>query len=501
MGARPLLILLLVALLFSTSAPAAASPHISAVISQSGLDFAKDLLVPRATETLAQLSVPDIEQSVYIPLIGTVHMVASDIVLEGLAVADSTVAAGDTGVVVAASFSSVNLTMEWSYSYDSWFVTISDSGDASIQVEGMDVGVSMGMKNENGSLKLFVTECGCYMKDLDITLSGGSSWFYQVFIDGFSNHIRSSVENAITNKITEGASKLDLFLESIPKEIYVDKVATVNVTFVNDPLFKSSSVQFDIDGLFIPSDKTALSKYMHFGDTKFAQPLGSSSNMLWISLDEDVFNSVSALYFKAGSLQHIVDEVPDQFLLNTASWRFLIPKLYRKYPNEDMLLNISAISPPSVRINVGGVDATVDLDVIVNVLDSGDIVPVACISLSVAVSGGASVSGNNLVGRVELNYFSFDLKWSNIGKLHTTVVQRVMQIVLKKLFVPYVNSYLGQGFPLPIIKGFLIKDAYILISQSRIIVSSDVAFVEPMKTFRVKQFVRSVSEGMPITTM
>jgi hypothetical protein len=42
---------------------------------------------------------------------------------------------------------------------------------------------------------------------------------------------------------------------------------------------------------------------------------------------------------------------------------------------------------------------------------------------SVAVSGGASVSGNNLVGRVELDNFSFDLKWSNIGKLHTAVVQ------------------------------------------------------------------------------
>uniref|UniRef100_A0ACD5XV44 Uncharacterized protein n=1 Tax=Avena sativa TaxID=4498 RepID=A0ACD5XV44_AVESA len=493
--------LLLVAILFSTSSPAAASPHISAIISQSGLDFAKDLLVPLAADTLAHLSVPDIERSVNIPLIGIVRVVASGIVLEGVAVADSTVAAGDTGVVVAASLSSVNLTMEWSYSYGSWLVTISDSGSASIQVEGMDIGISMGMKNENGSLKLFVTECGCYMKDLDITVNGGSSWLYQVFIDGFSNHIRSSVENAITNKITEGASKLDLFLENIPKEIYVDKVTTVNVTFVDDPLFKSSSVQFDIDGLFIPSDKTALSKHMHFGDTKFAQPLGKSSNMLWISLDEDVFNSVSALYFKAGSLQHIVDKVPNQFLLNTASWRFLIPRLYRKYPNEDMLLNISAIAPPSVRINVGGVDATVDLDVIVNVLSSGDIVPVACISLSVAVSGGASVSGNNLVGRVELDYFSFDLKWSDIGKLHTSVVQRVMRIVLKDLFVPYVNSYLGKGFPLPIIKGFLIKDAYILTSRSRIIVSSDVAFVEPMKTIGIKQFVRSISEGMSITTL
>lgn len=497
MGTR-LLLLLIATLLFSTS-PVAASPHISAVISQSGLDFAKDLLVPRAADTLAHLSVPDIERSVSIPIIGTVRMVASRIVLGGVAVANSTVAAGDTGVVVAASLSSVNLTMEWSYSYSSWLVDISDSGNASIQVEGMDVGVSMGLKNKNGSLKLFVMECGCYMKDLDITLNGGSSWFYQGFIDAFSNHIRSSVENAITNKIVEGASKLDLFLGDLPKEIYVDRVAAMNVTFINDPRFSSSSVEFDIDGLFIPSDKTAPQSGMHFGDTKLAPPLGSSSNMLWISLDEDVFNSVSALYFKAGLLQHMVDKVPDQFLLNTASWRFLIPRLYRKYPNKDMLLNISAISPPSVRINVGKIDTTVDLDVIVNVLGSDDIVPVACISLSVAVSGRASVSGNNLVGKVELNYFSFDLKWSDIGKLHTGIVQSVMRIVLKNLFVPYVNSYLGQGFPLPIIKGFIIRDAYILTSYSSIIVSSDVSFIEPMNRSGIKQVVGSVSKDPAVT--
>jgi lipopolysaccharide-binding protein len=126
---------------------------------------------------------------------------------------------------------------------------------------------------------------------------------------------------------------------------------------------------------------------------------------------------------------------------------------------------------------VGRIDAAVDLDVTVNVLDFDEIVPVACISVSVTVSGAAVVSGNNLAGRVELDYFSFTLKWSKVGKLHTFIVQSVMQILLKKLFVPYVNSYLKRGFPLPIIKGFSISDAYILTSQSRIIVSSDVAFI------------------------
>lgn len=118
------------------------------------------------------------------------------------------------------------------------------------------------------------------------------------FIDAFSNHIRSSVENAVTKKITEGALKPDSFLRNLPKKIDLDSVAAMNVTFVNDPLFKSSSVEFDIDGLFIPSDETAVPRDMLLGDIEYALPLGSSSKMLWISLDENVFNSVSALYFK-----------------------------------------------------------------------------------------------------------------------------------------------------------------------------------------------------------
>lgn len=96
------------------------------------------------------------------------------------------------------------------------------------------------------------------------------------FIDAFSNHIISSVENAITNKIMVGALKLDSFLGSLPKKIDVDNVAAMNVTFVNDPLFKSSSVEFDIDGLFIPSHKTALPRNRLFGDTKFTPPLVST---------------------------------------------------------------------------------------------------------------------------------------------------------------------------------------------------------------------------------
>ena len=53
------------------------------------------------------------------------------------------------------------------------------------------------------------------------------------------------------------------------------------------------------------------------------------------------------LIIQAGLLQLMVDKIPDQFLMNTASWRFLVPRLYCEYPNDDMLLNISTVSPRS----------------------------------------------------------------------------------------------------------------------------------------------------------
>lgn len=77
----------------------------------------------------------------------------------------------------------------------------------------------------------------------------------------------------------------------------------------------------------------------------------------------------------------VVDKVPDQSLLNTASWKFIIPRLYWNYPNYDMLLNISMVSSPVIRITSEKIKVTIKADMIIDVVDSKEIVPVACISV------------------------------------------------------------------------------------------------------------------------
>lgn len=80
-------------------------------------------------------------------------------------------------------------------------------------------------------------------------------------------------------------------------------------------------------------------------------------------------------------MQWNVDKIPDQSLLNTAGWRFVIPQLYRKYPNADMNLNISLSSAPVIVISEHKIGSTVYADLTIDVVQAGEIIPVACISL------------------------------------------------------------------------------------------------------------------------
>uniref|UniRef100_A0A6V7QS88 BPI/LBP family protein At1g04970 n=1 Tax=Ananas comosus var. bracteatus TaxID=296719 RepID=A0A6V7QS88_ANACO len=487
--APPLLLVLL--LLVSVSSDSAIAHQqandeafISAVISEKGIGFAKDVLVEQAIEFLTPLQLPDIEKSVHIPLIGTVHMVASNITLHGVNVSSSAVRIVDSAFAIVASGATAYLSMDWSYSYSTWLITISDRGNASVQVEGMEVELTMSVTNQNGVLELTVLECGCNIEDLDITVTGGASWFYQGFVDAFHNHIRTAVENAITRRITEGVSKLDELLQKIPKKINVDKFVALNVTLVNGPLYGNSSVEFDVNGLFILLDKVPELNYL-LNHPHFSLGCGGASKMLLISFDEVVFNSASAVLFQVGLMHWIVDKLPDNSILNTASWKSLIPQLYSTYPNDDMSLNISLTSSPAVRITEEKIGTTIYLDTIVNVLVGAEIVPVASISGVVTVSGIVEVSENNLAGKAELDALSLTLKWSEVGSLNISSIQAVVLDFLNNIIVPFVNSHLNRGFPFPIIHGFTLQDAYIFTSDSRIFVCSDVVNTSPILSLLV----------------
>ncbi|GLT83609.1 hypothetical protein SLE2022_018870 [Rubroshorea leprosula] len=453
--------------------------YISALISNEGLDFAKDLLINKSVSSMIPLQVPDIDKYVKIPVIGRVHVALSNITIYSVDISSSFVRTGESGVVLVVSVATANLSMNWSYSYRTWLVPvpISDQGSAFVEVQGMEVGVDVALNYQEGTLTLSLLDCGCNVEDVSIKLDGGASWLYQVVVDAFQRKIVTSVENAVSKKIREGMIKLDSLLQSLPRQIRVNSIAALNVTFTSSPVLSDSSVELEINGLITGADEILVSRHYHKGSHHSVSCKGSMK-MFEFSLDETVFESASLLYFNANYMHWTVDEVPEQSLLNTAGWRYIVPQLYEQYPDENMDFNISVTSLPIIQIGGHDINTTIYTDFIIDVLHSDEVVPVACISLVINASGSAEISGSNLAGSIRLVDFTASLKWSNIGPLHLHLIQSVMSTILETAFLPYLNLHLGRGLPVPLPGGYALQNAEIVYVDSRVVICSDVTNAE-----------------------
>ncbi|KAI4388384.1 hypothetical protein MLD38_000717 [Melastoma candidum] len=479
----PIVVLVLASTQFHTAEGGA----ISVLVSEKGLHFTKDVLIHEALRSILPLRLPQIEKDVKVPVVGMAQIILSDISVDEVKVGSSCVRTGDRGamIVLMASGATANLTMSWRYSYHSWLVPlpISDSGEAAIQVKGMEVGLNLTLKGQGGSLKLSPVECGCYIKSISVKISGGSSWLYQGIVSAFQGKIKSAVEEAIPMKIEEGILRLNSALQELPKEIPVGDAAEMNVTFIDDPVLNNSSVYFELDGLFLPENHLPSVISYRSSHSRVVDSCGDAYKMIEMSLHEDVLNSASEVYFREDYLQWIVDKLPDQAMLNTSRWKYIVPQLYLQYPDDNMYLNISCSSRPLVKVRKEGITATVDLAVVINVLDANRSISVACISLVMDVSGSAHILLNNLAGTIKLRSLTASLKWSEIGNLHMSFVQTMMSMVIRTIIIPYVNLRIMKGLPLPLVHGVTLRNARISYDDLRIVICSDIAYGNQMTRY------------------
>ncbi|KAL0306317.1 UNVERIFIED_CONTAM: putative BPI/LBP family protein [Sesamum radiatum] len=369
----PFLLLFLVA--FSSSrVQCHEEGYIAAEVSNKGLEFLKDLLIEKAESSLVPLELPKIDKYVKIPFCGRVQMALSNITIERVHVNSSTLKTGDSGIVIDVSGATANLSMNWEYSYSTWLlpITVSDKGSATVELDSLAIPFSNAVK--------FVNFASEHATTLIAQIFAPFDHFFCKLVDAFESKISSAVEDAVSKKINESIVGLDSMLQSLPKEVPVTNIAALNVTFVDDPELSESSLDLEVNGLFSAKDAVVLSSHYH-RSIRDSLSCKEADKMVKISLHEDVLKSASSVYFNASKMQWIVDKLPDQSLLNTAGWRFIIPKLYKMYPNHDMNLNVSVSSPPTIEVEHQQIKATILLDVVIDVLDVEEVIPVLSFSM------------------------------------------------------------------------------------------------------------------------
>uniref|UniRef100_A0A7I4EBQ8 Lipid-binding serum glycoprotein C-terminal domain-containing protein n=1 Tax=Physcomitrium patens TaxID=3218 RepID=A0A7I4EBQ8_PHYPA len=396
---------------------------IMVTLSESGLTYAKEMLVNQLLEEITPLMLPDIKTHTDSPL-GRVDMEISHIELSGANVSYSDVDLWKTGITVFAGDINARIRLHWYFKFMSMFVPfpLSDRGWADVEVNNMVAGVSFFLQAHNGTVRLTVVECGTGIDDLDIQLQGGASWLYQLFVYAFDEEIRAILEAAITKRIIASIAQLDNNLQLLPRYLPIDDVSAVDVTIVQDPLVSLTFLSVGVRGEF-----TSLSKPSNFTFPDHGLPPGlfcnDSTKMVTIALCDYVINSAAAVYYEAGYLEWIVDELPQESWLNTHFWRWLIPQLYKKYPNTDMALGFASSAPPTVQLKTDGVTANAVADLTLSVKTEGKSLPVACISLALSMDAIFNVVGNNITAEATLNDLTLEMNWSDIGNFPVNLLQ------------------------------------------------------------------------------
>ncbi|KAL3679442.1 hypothetical protein R1sor_022398 [Riccia sorocarpa] len=447
-------------------------------LSQEGLVYVKDVLINEILASAIPLDIPDISARMNSP-IGRVDTTVTQIVLSGVKVKYSEIELGDNGITIYAAGIKANISMDWRYQYTATYVPfpVIDAGTASVEVTGMQAGVTFSMNENNGTLSLSVEECGTYVEQLDISLHGGASWLYQWFAFAFYDRIRSSVEGQITKQMRIGVDHLDKWLLQLPRRIPIDDTSAIDVTVVDNPLMNSTFFSVGAKGEFVD-----LKSPKPFPEPDTELPAGlfcdQSVKMLTIALSDYVVNSAGSVYYDSGLLEWDVDELPGKRYLNTASWKYIIPQLYKKYPNEDMVLNFAAAEAPKVDLSHSGISTVTSADMTIKVKDATTLeqTPVACISLSVSLDALASLDGGNISAQATLNDLTVALKWSNVGNFPVLLVQATVRTIVKDVVLPLLNLNLKRGFPVPVVAGVTLENSDLRYGDGYILVCTDIHY-------------------------
>ncbi|KAJ7570867.1 hypothetical protein O6H91_01G136800 [Diphasiastrum complanatum] len=446
-------------------------------LTEQGLSYLRDVLVNQVLQEVTPLKLPNMRKSMHSPL-GILEVTLTDIVLSGARVASSEITLGKEGMSIYASGVQADISLNWNYTYVVSYgpFSISDGGGGYLKVKDGQAGVVFSMDEHNGTLNLTVLQSGTYLTNLEINLNGGASWIYNWLAYAFGDQIRAAIETALTDQIVQGVGKLDSFLQHIPRKIPIDDTAAVDVTVVQNPVLNSAFLSVGVKGEFLNVDSVEDSS-KSVGILPVGLFCSNSLKMVTMALSDHVLDSAAAVYFDAGRLQWLVDKLPEQSLLNTGSWKYLIPKLYRSYPNQNMVLNFSVSAVPLISLKQDGIHATTSTDMTILVMNNVQGTPVACISLTISMDAVAGLNGNNITAEAALTSLSLELKWSEIGSFPVRLVEQVaIRTIVKDVVLPLLNFNLRKGFPLPVLPSVQLQHADVRYKDGFLLVCTDVRY-------------------------
>eukprot|EP01105_Mastigella_eilhardi_P022007 TRINITY_DN538_c0_g1_i1.p1 TRINITY_DN538_c0_g1~~TRINITY_DN538_c0_g1_i1.p1 ORF type:complete len:493 (-),score=111.93 TRINITY_DN538_c0_g1_i1:783-2261(-) len=332
----------------------AGQPAVRVALSAGAFDYFAAMLVPPIEKDLTNVSLDTISGTANMT-IGEVNCTLSNVVIQAVAL-DGPVLVFTPQHEAAVIFQGLaaNVSLAWSYETCVW-PHISDSGTAQIGISnsGAKLGITLGL-GRDGHATAKVPSCSVLIGDLTITLHGGASWLYQLFVDLFTPQLIQLVDSTLQKRLPGSAeAALNMALRMLPLSVPLGNSGlALNTTLLSAPLVVSPEVAtIDLAGnVFLTHTSGRLQppgKPSALPETLYAQMLQAFVSS-W-SVDSGMLQ-----LWAAGVLRTILTRADapttTQALFNTSFYKYILPQLYVHFPNDELEYELNCTAPPTSQL-------------------------------------------------------------------------------------------------------------------------------------------------------
>ncbi|XP_078451837.1 bactericidal permeability-increasing protein-like [Lampetra planeri] len=442
------------------------APGFELRITQRGLDYAKEVEVNILLQKIHGQKIPDRSGSHYS--------------LSGMYITNFQLPHTALGLLPGSgfkfSFTDAYASVFGHWHYEMLFVSDSGTFDATISGMALSLGVHV-TSDATGRPAVSENGCGCWIPNIDITLHGGASWLYNIFVPLVENSIRDHLQNQICQTVLDGISNLERNLQEISMTSKVDEFTEVDYTLVSPPDITAITIDMNCKGEFY-----SLAHRAEFPKPPPPMDLGASADrMLYFGLSQYLFNSAGFAYHTSDALKCVVN---DQMLpkdaplhLNISSLAILMPKLRKMFPDLPVELLIASREPPSLLMTAGNLSLCVDAAVdVVAVWPNSSQAFLFSLDVNVSLTTKLTIDADKLHGILALDSIKISELKSAVGSVPVMAFQLGIKFITEKIVLPKVNGRLQKGIPLPMMKNVRLVNAQLLNKEKFVVVGMDLKY-------------------------
>ncbi|KAF0980344.1 hypothetical protein FDP41_013558 [Naegleria fowleri] len=460
---------------------------IKASVQQRALNYMAQQLMPLIQKQLnAPIAVPDVQGEVETP-IGHVTYQLSSITLSRLGLSTPSIQVNPQGLGVTISSATAHMNCNWHYRENSW-PHISDSGSADADIT---IAITFNVQvviQDSTHFNIVLSGFNARFTNFNLSLHGGASWLYNIFLNNFKNSIEQAAQNAINTQVASAVNN-----------VLSNTLSTLNLQI---PIL-SYGVLFD-STLQIVSYTP--STYMTIGTAgrcfiKGQQPYPGQPSYMPNSLGNDVMiemfvsdytlNSAGFAFTQAGIFNYLLTQhtLPSaiSWMFNTTNLQFFIPALYNKYPNRELQVDFIVPTAPVFTISPKGVEVSLIAQAIFQVILPTGPVNAFALNLNALLDWEVQIVANNLTGSLQYKSANVTLAYSTIGNLDVSLISSIVNLLFQYGIVPIGNILAQRGFPLPTVEGLTLQNPTVSYQTGFIAVRSNFVFVPPSSSSVSKQ--------------